>query len=151
MFKPILFAWIGHADLRGPLEEKEKGAGPIAQALAALSFDEAHLLHDMQAAEARDYAAWLRKRTDAWVVLHHAPLSSPVHFGEIHEAAVRVVSGVLREKGAAPGTPGLDVTFHLSPGTPAMAAVWIILGKTRFPATLIESSREHGVKTAAVP
>src|SRR5262249_31605354 len=41
--------------------------------------------------------------------------------------------------------------FHLSPGTPAMAAVWIILGKTRFPAELIESSREHGVRTASVP
>ncbi len=32
-----------------------------------------------------------------------------------------------------------------------MAAVWIILGKTRFPAELIESSREHGVRTASVP
>jgi len=32
-----------------------------------------------------------------------------------------------------------------------MAAVWILLGKTRFPADLLESSREHGVKTASVP
>jgi DNA-binding NtrC family response regulator len=32
-----------------------------------------------------------------------------------------------------------------------MAAVWIILAKTRFPAELIESSREHGVRTASVP
>ncbi|MCA9552679.1 MAG: sigma-54 factor interaction domain-containing protein, partial [Myxococcales bacterium] len=32
-----------------------------------------------------------------------------------------------------------------------MASVWIILGKTRFPAELIESSREHGVRTASVP
>ena len=32
-----------------------------------------------------------------------------------------------------------------------MAAVWIILAKTRFPAELIESSREHGVQTASVP
>jgi len=41
--------------------------------------------------------------------------------------------------------------FHLSPGTPAMAAVWIILAKTRFPAELIESSQKYGVKTASVP
>ena len=46
---------------------------------------------------------------------------------------------------------GLDLTFHLSPGTPAMAAVWIILAKTRFPATLIESSKEHGSRIASVP
>ena len=32
-----------------------------------------------------------------------------------------------------------------------MAAVWILLTKTIFPATLIESSREHGVKVADVP
>src|SRR5262249_34242636 len=32
-----------------------------------------------------------------------------------------------------------------------MAAVWILLGKTRFPAELIESSKDHGVRTASVP
>jgi hypothetical protein len=32
-----------------------------------------------------------------------------------------------------------------------MAAIWILLGKTRFPAELIESSKEHGVRTASVP
>ncbi len=32
-----------------------------------------------------------------------------------------------------------------------MAAVWIILSKTRYPATLIESSIEKGVKVASVP
>ncbi len=46
---------------------------------------------------------------------------------------------------------GVDRTFHLSPGTPAMAAVWIILAKTRFPAELIESSKQHGVRTVSVP
>ena len=49
---------------------------------------------------------------------------------------------------------GLDyerLVSVLSPGTPAMAAVWIILSKTRFPAELIESSPKHGVRTASVP
>jgi transcriptional regulator with GAF, ATPase, and Fis domain len=32
-----------------------------------------------------------------------------------------------------------------------MAAVWIILGKTRYAAELIESSKRHGVQTASVP
>jgi len=36
-------------------------------------------------------------------------------------------------------------------GTPAMAAIWIILAKTRFPAELIESSQQAGVVTASVP
>jgi DNA-binding NtrC family response regulator len=42
-------------------------------------------------------------------------------------------------------------TFHLSPGTPAMSAVWIIVAKTRFPAELIESSKQEGVRKVSVP
>jgi transcriptional regulator with PAS, ATPase and Fis domain len=44
-----------------------------------------------------------------------------------------------------------QLTFHLSPGTPAMAAIWVILGKTRYRAELIQSSRQKGVETASVP
>jgi len=67
-------------------------------------------------------------------------------FGEVYEAAVDVVNDTKRRN-----PRGTTDTFHLSPGTPAMAAVWIILAKTRFPAELIESSKEHGVRTASVP
>ncbi len=61
----------------------------------------------------------------------------------------RDLRGRRGDVGHVPSSKPADVqlTFHLSPGTPAMAAVWIILGKTRFPAELIESSREHGVRT----
>ena len=45
----------------------------------------------------------------------------------------------------------IRLTFHLSPGTPAMAAVWILVAKTRHGAELIESSKKHGVHTASVP
>jgi transcriptional regulator with PAS, ATPase and Fis domain len=43
------------------------------------------------------------------------------------------------------------LTYHLSPGTPAMQAVWIIVAKTRYAATLIQSSRESGLQTASIP
>ena len=76
----------------------------------------------------------------------HERLSGPTQFGEIYEAAIR---GVQRAIGDS--RRDVALTFHLSPGTPAMAAVWILLGKTRFPAELIESSKEHGVRTASVP
>jgi hypothetical protein len=69
-----------------------------------------------------------------------------MNFGEIYEAAVR---GCLRALGDRARDTSL--ALHLSPGTPAMAAVWILLGKTRFPAELLESSRDHGVRTASVP
>ena len=93
-----------------------------------------------------DYLAWLSGLTTTKIRPYYESLSGPTQFGEIYEAAVKVVSDVLKRHGTS-----TDLTFHLSPGTPAMAAVWIILAKTRFPAELIESSKEHGVRTASVP
>src|SRR4029077_17633322 len=52
----------------------------------------------------------------------------------------------LKELGDRP-----ELTFHLSPGTPAMDAIWVILGKTRYRAELIQSSPQKGVETASVP
>tara|TARA_R110001599_G_scaffold127379_8_gene300766 strand:- start:36348 stop:37652 length:1305 start_codon:yes stop_codon:yes gene_type:complete len=79
------------------------------------------------------------------VKVHNAKLSSPTSFEEIFHAAVRVIDVVKR------ASPTDDLTFHLSPGTPAMAAIWLLLAKTRYPAKLIESSREHGVKEVNIP
>jgi len=142
----ILVTWVGKTDLRAPHEAQLVGVGPIAQALETRSFDEAILLTDHAADEVDSYQRWLTSRTPTVLHLQPETLSGPTHFGEIYEAAVRACD-LARER--HPG--GIQLTFHLSPGTPAMAAVWIILGKTRFPAELIESSAKHGVKTASVP
>lgn len=141
----VLIAWIGHTDLRAAAGEPEAGVGPIGQAVAAREFDRIALISNYPKAQAREYVHWLKLRTTAPILLDEAHLSSPTQFGEIYEAAVRVISETLKKSG------NLDLVFHLSPGTPAMAAVWIILGKTRFPAELIESSKAQGVKTASVP
>ena len=122
------------------------GDGPIAQAVTAKPFDDVCLLSDYDEHTVAPYLKWLRRKTTTRVVLFHEPLSGPTQFGEIYEAAVRGVNKALGDN-----PPDVALTFHLSPGTPAMAAVWILLGKTRFPAELIESSRDHGVRTASVP
>src|SRR4051794_21332234 len=44
-----------------------------------------------------------------------------------------------------------QLTFHLSPGTSAMATAWVLLAKTKYPARLIQSSLERGVEDAQVP
>ena len=144
--RKVLVAWLGKTDLRAPIENEAVGVGPIAQALDARGFDEAVFLSDYDERTVSPYLKWLRARTKVRVEVLHEKLSGPTQFGEIHEAAVRAVQGVLGD------TPrDVTLTFHLSPGTPAMAAVWILLGKTRFPAEFIESSRDHGVRTASVP
>ena len=144
--RKVLVAWIGKTDLRAPAESDLVGIGPIAQALDARPFDAAFLLSDYDERTVAPYAKWLRGRTVARIEILQEKLTGPTQFGEIHEAAVRAVQHALGER---PRETAL--AFHLSPGTPAMAAVWILLGKTRFPAELIESSREHGVRTASVP
>lgn len=142
----LLISWIGHADLRAPEDEATAGVGPVAQALCARAYDAVALISDYPQEEVSSFLDWIRPQTCAHVKVSHEPLSSPTDFGEIYEAAVRVVSAAIENHGK-----DADLTFHLSPGTPAMAAVWIILAKTRFPAELIESSPEHGVHTASIP
>ncbi len=142
----VLVSWIGHTDLRAQTEREKIGLGPVAQAVSDRLFDEIVLLNNYPKDHLSDYLTWLQTKTRAKVVLFSVSLSGPTDFGQIYECAVDVVSEILKRHG-----PSIDLTFHLSPGTPAMAAVWIILAKTRFPAELIESSKEHGVRTASVP
>lgn len=142
----VLVSWIGHADLKGPSENLETGIGPLAQALSTRAFDEAFILCDYPQDCVHDYLSWLKRLTPTPIRLYNESLSSPTHFGEIYQSAVRTISDVLKRHGAS-----VQLTFHLSPGTPAMAAVWIILSKTRYPAELVESSQRYGVRTASVP
>jgi len=142
----ILAAWVGSTDLRARTEGETVGLGPIAQALDSRRFDEVVLLSNYGKVQEEAYLRWLAARTTTCIRLEHLTLSGPTEFGEIYSAAVGVV-----ERLVARHPDGMALTFHLSPGTPAMAAVWIILAKTRFPAELIESSRERGVRTASVP
>jgi len=144
--KHILICWIGNTDLRAPEEASVIGLGPIAQALDARPFDEAVLVTDYPEWKVRPYLRWLQGRTKTPLQVLYEKLSGPTQFGEIYEAAVRACVDALDRH-----SKKAHLTFHLSPGTPAMAAVWIILSKTRFPAELIESSKDHGVKTASVP
>lgn len=140
----VLVSWVGTTDLRASEGDPHAGIGPIAQGGEAFPFDEVHLLPDF-ADRTPDFVAWLSARCPAKITVHPTTLSGPTAFGEIHEAVVAALDTVL----ARPRSP--ELTFHLSPGTPAMAAVWIILAKTRFPARLIESSAKHGARVASVP
>jgi len=122
------------------------GLGPVAQAVEARSYTEVVLLNNWEKEASEKYVLWLQEKTASQITLKHIQLSGPTNFGEIHQAATTVISEKIQEHG-----PDSGLVFHLSPGTPAMAAVWILLAKTRFPAELIESSREYGVRTASVP
>lgn len=142
----ILVTWIGQTDLNAAADQPEAGIGPIAQAVAFKPFTRLVLLSDYAPDKTRSYLDWLRPRTDAALDLRPCSLSSPTHFGEIYQAERRVLSELMTGSAPAPA-----LTIHLSPGTPAMAAMWILLAKTRFPAELLQSSKDHGVKIASIP
>jgi len=141
----ILLAWLGNADLRAAEAGNSDGQGPILEALKVLAFEALHLLSDHSTQKTRAYVKWLEGQSSVRVTSHQTKLTSPTSFEEIFRAAVGVVEEVKR------ASPKGDLTFHLSPGTPAMAAIWLLLAKTRYPAILIESSREQGVKAVSIP
>lgn len=142
----ILVCWIGNTDLKAAEGKGDVGLGPIAQAVQARQFDSIVLLCDHSKDVAATYKKWLTGFTQSAIEVRQHRLPAPTDFGEIYRAATDVLAGLREAHGA-----NVELTFHLSPGTPAMAAVWILLAKTRFPAELIESSREQGVRTAQVP
>ena len=145
MAQESLIAWIGNTDLKASRGELSVGLGPIAQAAKSRAFREIHLLSDHSPAESKAFASWLKRESGADPTVWQKKLSGPTRFNEIYEAATSVLR-CLKKAG-----PDQQFAFHISPGTPAMAAVWILLAKTQFPAELIESSREEGVRTVSLP
>ena len=136
--------------LAGPEVSDPSDVGPVAQAIEVRKFDRILLLADQEATRLRAYEAWLRARGSlkpkVALKIERVELTSPTNFDEIYSAVTGALDVYLKELDARP-----ELTFHLSPGTPAMAAIWVILGKTRYRAELIQSSKQKGVETASLP
>ncbi len=143
--KQWLISWIGNADHQASEGASASGEGPIATALThAPRFDRVCLLTNYPHERSAAYCAWLERRCgydDAAVDLQEIGLRSPIDYASIYAE----VSKHLKDLGLP--RPDVELTFHLSPGTPAMAAIWIMLAKTRFPAKLIQTSKEHGLES----
>lgn len=147
--KRWLISWIGNADHAASEGSSTIGNGPIATALAhATKFDRVCLLTNYPYARSAGFCAWLERHydhTNEEVDLQEISLRSPIDYASIYDA----VSKHLKDLGLP--RKDVELTFHLSPGTPAMAAIWIMLAKTRFPAKLIQTSKEHGLESVDFP
>lgn len=139
-----LIAWVGKTDHDAAKANVSTGLGPIATALSQRRFDRVHLLTNYGLDVSAPYRDWLLVQTGYavnQVELFDIPLDNPINYALIYgraSAHLRAI-GLPRE--------GIDLTFHLSPGTPAMTTIWIMLAKTRFPAKLIQTSRERGLES----
>jgi transcriptional regulator with GAF, ATPase, and Fis domain len=140
----ILLCWVGRADLDAPSNTQNKNTGPIAQAIKKTPYSKVILFSNYDENKTSTYLKWLIDNTGQVIIINQVDLISPTHYISIYES----VTSVLQEY---KGDDGIELTFHLSPGTSAMAAIWIILANTSYPANLIESSIEFGVKEVQIP
>lgn len=145
----ILTCWLGGHDIDACEGTKNTGQGPIAQAAMAEPYDRILLLSDWEhklPGITNRYKSWLSKLTSASIEAKQHRLSNPTDFQEIYQVVESELKAIKVEFGSK-----LALTLHISPGTSQMAAIWIVMAKTRFPARLIQSSKEGGVVEAIVP
>lgn len=119
------------ARVAGNLPTPKDGLGPVKTLLHNEQFDKVFLLSNYPAALSRAYADWL----GVPAVIRQVPLDNPTDYGEIF----RKVDEAMREFLAGFTRNTLDLSILLSPGTPAMAAVWVLLGKSKYPATFYQT------------
>src|SRR4051812_3354422 len=146
----ILFSWIGYADLRSmaaslsadECQEVLKGIpspkptpgqpGPLKCLLDLEKFDEVHLLSDHSTVKNRHYLKWLGGDP----VLHSVKLTNPTDYPEVF----KVVDAELASVISVPRPHAIGLCVHLSPGTPTMTAIWLLLGKSKYhPATFYQT------------
>ena len=139
MKKEMLFCWLGMTDIR--FMEDDKMEGPIIQALIENNYNECFIIAD-NLLSAEKYKIWLKNKSKTKIIIIPAELASPTDHAEIYKIAKSAVENKISANSA--------ITFHLSPGTPAMSAIWLILSQT-YNANLIESSKETGVKEVNFP
>jgi DNA-binding NtrC family response regulator len=147
--RKVLLQWIGHSDLRamaasltatrrealmaklGGVLPKDGDLGPTKTLLTTQTFDEIRLLSNYPAEWGKWFVTWLGVKAD----LVQVALDKPTDYAAIYRIANGEL-GKIRDRDTWSET---GLCLHLSPGTPAMAAVWLLLGKTRYPATFFET------------
>jgi DNA-binding NtrC family response regulator len=145
----ILVTWIGTDDLKAAAGKNERGPGPVASAVEARRFDKVLVLANQGQKPLDDFCDWLRSTgaiDESALDRRLVELKNPTDFAAIYEVVDQAIQECLASEDDI-----AELTFHLSPGTSQMAAVWILLSSSKYPATLIQSSPEAGVVTAALP
>jgi transcriptional regulator with GAF, ATPase, and Fis domain len=157
----ILLSWVGHADLRALAAtlppEQQPGVleglnpptplpgetGPLKSLLDQEKFDEAHVLTQYGSVKNRPYARWIGGNA----VLHRVTVKDPTDYSDIF----RIVDGVLSSVVRLPRAEHEELCFHLSPGTPAMAAIWLLLGKSKYHPTTFYQTYKGRASVTKVP
>ncbi|MFS1425305.1 sigma-54 interaction domain-containing protein [Shewanella sp. 10N.286.48.B5] len=136
----LLVSWIGGNDLKMP---EGHMSGPIWAMINSVEFDLIELIYNYSEDEVRPYLSLLSKQVQCKVNARKAELSSPIDYEDIYLAAEKILNEVVQQD--------FHLSILLSPGTPAMQSIWVLLGKTRFPCTFYHASLEQGVNAVTIP
>jgi transcriptional regulator with PAS, ATPase and Fis domain len=150
----ILYSWIGHNDLIGMAGDAQpdqqtrvlsalhidrkvgKQDGPIKSLLKQEKFTTIHLLSN--------YPKWLSGMFLEWLgydaTVHTVKLDDPTDYEQILTATDSVLGNTIRDANS-------EYSFFLTPGTPSMAATWILVGKSRFDATFWQSHQGKSTRS----
>lgn len=150
----VLLSWIGKTDLDeiSQYNTVSRG-GPIASLLThplGQPFEEVHLLsceYDMMKID--EYLSQLNKLTTTRIAHHRQRLVHPMDHESIYKAAEDLIRTIKKN------FPACRFAYHLSPGTNAMAAIWMLIGRTHTPGefyrTWISSVGELEVVKVDIP
>jgi DNA-binding NtrC family response regulator len=148
--RSILVSWIGHTDLLAMADDlgqagKELLAaakvygkygekpGPLKTAVSRERFGEVHLLSNYPALVHKPFATWLGVKP----IIHSVDLADPTEYTKLFEVSNIVLAQVTQQTRRG----DRELCILLSPGTPAMAVVWVLLGASRYPAKFFQTYR----------
>ena len=134
-------SWIGGNDLKALQDQAQ---GPVCSTVQAFEFSELHLLYNYPKKQVQPYLSWLQEKFINKISSQAVALRSPVDFHDIYLAADTLLSKLTAKSEES-------IAILLSPGTPAMQAVWILLGKTKYKVEFYQSSVEQGVEPVQIP
>jgi len=139
----ILISWIGDKDIK--LLNNTQNPGPLISIIRAGKYDHIHLLNSQSPDIAEPIKQAILNECSGHVQVHPTNLTSPIHFGDIYEA----LDGLLAKLSESYANP--KFTIQLTSGTPAMSAVSILVGKTKYATSFVQNSREQGVQKEDIP
>ena len=142
-----LFCWIDNAEARETGNPDAIVIGPVGKAVVARRPHTVHLISRLGDTITRQYQQILVDAYELDVKVHPVELSDWPTLSEIYREDDRLLTEFYQDHDAET----VDLVFHLSTGTPEMAAIWIILGNTKYQAELITASVGDAVDSVSLP
>jgi len=119
-----LVAWIGRQDLDGA--SQKPCTGPVVDFLRGHPDIRCFLLSDWPKEQVASYLSCVERTVNSVIEIRRVKLADPTDYLAVYKSADSLMSEVTER------FPLDEIAVHTSPGTSTMAAVWVLLSKTKF-------------------